>query len=114
MKKILSILGTINLLWISTTSLVSCHDSNTFTEKTNDVGEWKGVSLPLNYFIKNNDNKYYAISHLQQNNWIINLFYNDNNLNKLVLEPNYKVWQWKLDTIPNLPKINKQGNIVLE
>lgn len=68
MKKMLSILGAITLVGTSSTSLISCHDSNTFTTKTNDISNWKGTSLSLNYFVKNNDNKYYTVTHLKEKN----------------------------------------------
>ncbi len=115
MKRLLSIIGAISLLGTSTTSLVSCHDSKTFTQKTDDIGNWKGISLPLNYFIKNNDNKYYVISHISSENkkWVINLIYNNTTIGKFVMEPNYKVWQWTLETIPTLPNIDEDGNIII-
>ncbi|UZQ30213.1 MAG: lipoprotein [Spiroplasma phoeniceum] len=111
MKKILIILGSLVITGTSTTSLVACHDSKTFTQKVEDVGNWKGISLPLNYFIKNKDNKNYAISYIRsgEQNWTINLVKNPE---KLSLEPSYKVWKWTLETIPTLPNIDKDGNII--
>ncbi|GAA6238955.1 MAG: hypothetical protein SPLM_10720 [Spiroplasma phoeniceum] len=113
MKKILSFLGIFTLIGTSTTPLISCHDSRTYTKKVKDIGDWKGVSLPLNYFIKNNDNKYYVISHISSKNkkWVINLIYNNTTKYKFAMEPNYKVWQWTLENIPTLPNLDENGNI---
>ncbi len=115
MKKILSILGTITLIGTSTTPLISCYDSRTYTKKVENISDWRGVSLPLNYFIKNNDNKYYVISHISSKNrkWVINLIYNNKTIEKIAMEPNYKVWQWTLETIPILPNIDEDGDIII-
>lgn len=116
MKKILSILGAISLIGTSTTSLISCNDSKKTTQKVNNVAEWKGVQLHLNYFIKNIDNKYYAISRYatDKQQWTNFLLYNDDNENnrKFSLEPDYKVWEWTLESTPSLPSINENGDII--
>ncbi|QIA73189.1 lipoprotein [Spiroplasma citri] len=118
MKRLLSIIGAITLLGTSTTSLTACNKK--YTEKNSDFKEWKSITVRQDFFIKDYDKKTYLLilnNVLSPNNsWkgrIIDR--NTSDLNKLMLEPEWKVYLWQDETkTPYIPNINNTNGEIID
>ncbi|MFJ1522143.1 lipoprotein [Spiroplasma sp. ald] len=125
MRKILSILGTITLIGTSATSLVACNTPQ-YTQKellnlkeknnikTKDgILEW--IAPQEKPFNERVDNKWYFIIYKDNsNNTKISKKINNNPNTNVALpwSPNWiKVYRWDGNGEPNLPEIDKNGNI---